>query len=142
MIPEVKQKDIDLAVSLLGKPYIETGPGDGPDSFHCWGLIRYVQMELWGRFIPAVNIKQYSILEFVKAGLKYRHELDWHPIDKPVHSCLVELSHGMQSHHIGVYLDVDGGGLLHALKGSGVVFDSIPALKASGWRHFVYDYPN
>ena len=36
--------------------------------------------------------------------------------------------------HIGVWLDIDGGGVLHAVRHAGVVFQNLAALDAHGWR--------
>ena len=41
--------------------------------------------------------------------------------------------------HIGVYIGVDGGGVLHAVEHSGVIYTPFERLAASGWtRTWVY----
>jgi hypothetical protein len=36
--------------------------------------------------------------------------------------------------HVGVWLAVDGGGVFHAVKDAGVVFQKLPELMLHGWR--------
>jgi hypothetical protein len=40
--------------------------------------------------------------------------------------------------HAGIWLDIDGGGVLHCVRGSGVVFQSIVTLNLCGW--FLHSY--
>lgn len=36
--------------------------------------------------------------------------------------------------HVGIYADIDGGGVLHNMQGVGVVFQKLPELKMNGWQ--------
>jgi len=121
---------------LIGKPY-EPG-AQGPDSYDCWGLAKKVQKTLFNREMPSIkdpptNLK--TLIRFVK-----NHEArgQWIKSDGPKHGQLVELAHGKNPFHIGVYLDIDGGGLIHSVNPLGVCFDRLATLEAAGWRRFVY----
>lgn len=47
-------------------------------------------------------------------------------------------AHARHPSHVGVWVDVDGGGVLHCINGAGVVFQPIKALKAGGWGHLEF----
>ena len=36
--------------------------------------------------------------------------------------------------HVGIYAEIDGGGVLHNMQGVGVVFQKLPELKMNGWQ--------
>jgi hypothetical protein len=58
----------------------------------------------------------------------------WRAHDIPQDGDLVEMrSHG-RANHVGVYLDIDGGGVLHCQQGPGVCFDPLSDIKLMGWR--------
>ncbi len=40
--------------------------------------------------------------------------------------------------HAGIWLDVDGGGVLHCVREIGVVFQDVPSLNLCGW--FLHSY--
>ncbi|MFZ5917046.1 MAG: hypothetical protein ACOYZ7_08950 [Chloroflexota bacterium] len=40
--------------------------------------------------------------------------------------------------HVGVWTDADGGGVVHGVRGAGVVFTRLPALAAMGYRVLGY----
>lgn len=113
----------------------------GPMSFNCWTWVRTTQWELFGRELPEIPIGDDQITTLIKTFVKERQKLNWVVIPKPIHGCIVEMSHAGTPHHIGTWLDVDGGGISHCLKGAGVAFNSLLELRASGWRRFIYEQP-
>ena len=48
------------------------------------------------------------------------------------------MAHNRHPFHVGVWLDLDGGGILHSARNVGVTFDAPLNLRAAGWRRFVY----
>jgi hypothetical protein len=56
----------------------------------------------------------------------------WRLIERPVHGSGVLLRGGDRP-HVGVYLDLDGGGVLHAQEGAGVIFTERSKLKKVGY---------
>ena len=47
---------------------------------------------------------------------------------------VVEMSLASRPHHVGVYLEVDGGRVLTSVEGAGVVAQSLGSLKLHGWN--------
>lgn len=132
-----KDEIIEYATSLLGKKY-KSG-GNGPDEFDCWGLLRNVQMTCFDRDIQAIVPPEdeddlRALIKFIREHPEHQN---WIVVDEPVHGGGVEMSSSAHPHHIGVYLDIDGGGILHCST-AGVTFDSLFNLRASGWRKMVF----
>lgn len=120
----------------MGKPW-QVG-ANGPDRFDCWGWAQALQREGFGREIatiaePPTNSR--DLIEFVRS---HPARKQWREVPAPVHGGLVELAHNSRPFHIGVYLDIDGGGISHAMHGAGVTYDTILSLRAAGWRRFVF----
>jgi hypothetical protein len=127
---------IEFIESQLGKPW-EKGAA-GPDAYDCWGWAEVLQRVAFGREIGTIAEPpedKRALIEFVKAHAARKN---WRQVETPVHGGLVELAHNSRPFHIGVYLDIDGGGISHATAGVGVTFDTILALRAAGWRRFVF----
>lgn len=102
----------------IGLPWVAGGRSlSGMD---CWGLLRHVQKEHFG-----VNLPDAPTVE------PYRHG-EWVQADQPFHGAGVLLRAGHDP-HVGVWLDVDGGGVLHSLRGAGVIFTAAPALRIQGF---------
>jgi cell wall-associated NlpC family hydrolase len=121
---------------LLGKPW-RVG-AKGPDAYDCWGLVQHVERELAGRDLcdasdPPTNVKQ--LARYVANHPAMRQ---WREVERPVHLGPVLLAHINHPFHVGVYLDIDGGVLLHCQFGTGVTVDSLLALRHAGWRRMIF----
>lgn len=110
---------------------------------HCWDLVRQVQRDLFGRDLPAVLIAdRLNARDLVRIFHAHDERARWQPVTQPVHGAIV-LMHRPGAHaraiHAGVYLDLDGGGVLHADEDAGVTFDGPIELHLRGWRteHFI-----
>jgi hypothetical protein len=131
---------IDLVYAVLGTKY-ESG-AMGPETFDCWGLVRYVQNEAFGRELQIIEPPSDKVRDLIKFIKSHPEHQNWTKVDEPVHGGVVELSNSYHPNHVGVYLDIDGGGILHCSV-AGVTFDPLVILKASGWRRFnFYKYKN
>jgi cell wall-associated NlpC family hydrolase len=122
----------DLVNSLIGLPW--SLGGQGPDTFDCWGLCRYVQRQLFGRELPIVRVGTDDALTIARTIRHHHARSSWTPVPAPVHGAIVEMSHASTPHHVGVWLQLDEGGVLHAARSGGVLFDSPAKLTAGGWR--------
>lgn len=98
--------------ALIGKPYKRGATG--PDSFDCEGLARHIQRECFGKELPTVPDAIFK-RRMVKR-IRY-----------PVHGSIVFTGAGNFDRHIGVYLAISGGGIIHVMEGIGVIFDSLHA---------------
>lgn len=54
-------------------------------------------------------------------------------VEKPQGGDVVLMRQAKNPVHAGLWLDIDGGGVLHCVRESGVVFQNIRSLNLSGW---------
>lgn len=126
--------------ALINEPWMRDGR-------HCWRLVIDVQRELFGRELPAV-------LDVAPIGAEgrrlkprlfgeHQERARWRETEQRVHGAVV-LMHRASAKpdalvHAGVWLMVDGGGVLHCDHPQGVVFDSSLELAQRRWvpRFFV-----
>ncbi len=124
---------------VIGKPW-EKG-ALGPDAFFCWGLVRDTQQALFGRELPIVNVEPTSAIQVARA-LKGHEMLSlWPAQDDLRHGDVVTMRSHDSPGHVGTFLDVDRGGILHCVEGAGVRFDGWTFLRAAGWHSFVFHRP-
>lgn len=110
----------------------------GPDSFDCWGLVRFVLLHEYGYNVPPVNINPNNlrdVLSAFHADLAFQAFVE---VDKPQDGDVVLMRQAKNPVHAGIWLDVDGGGVLHCVREIGVVFQNVPSLNATGW--FLHSY--
>lgn len=130
---------LSLISDLIGKPY-KTG-AKGPDAYDCWGLAQAVQAGLFGRTMPTIDAppddnNPKTMIRFIR-GHAARQQ--WKKADVfPKHGQLVEMSRANLPFHIGVYLDIDSGGIIHSAQGIGVGFDPLIIMPSQGWRNLTY----
>lgn len=121
----------------IGIPW-EAG-AQGPDAYDCWSFFRHVQRVHFDREVPAIVAADYDD-PAVLAGLFRGHEerARWHQAPQPMHGCAVMVHRPL---HVGVWLDADGGGVLHCVRGAGVVFTRDAAWRLSGFGRREFYWP-
>lgn len=122
---------------LIGREWI----GSGPEKFDCWDLVRLVEKEQFGRDLPPVDIDAGNLRTVLKMIKHHPVRSQWIETDERADGNLVKFFRVTNPDHLGVWINADGGGVLHCCRGQGVVFDSLLALKAAGWgniRFFRY----
>jgi len=133
---------------LIGRPY-KLG-GQGPDAFDCYGLTRFVQRELFGRAMPEFVTPERAGLQAIAGFIQAHPERrNWRRIDGPVDGAIVSMFREGIGHHMGTYLDIDRGMVLHTLGGEdesksmGVVVDTLFRMKAppKAWTAFHFYLP-
>lgn len=120
------------AMDYLGKPWVNGA--QGPDAFDCWGLVRYVQKLHYGRALSAIHVDADNVRAVVKEFTENNERSRWHGVDIPQDGDCLLLSQSKEPTHIGIWINVDGGGLLHAVKGAGVVFTTPANIKNMGYH--------
>lgn len=113
----------------IGMPWV-VGT-DGPDTFDCMGFFKHVQgkhfdVQVPMIFAPDPNDDRAISLLF----LTHEERRNWKKIEEPEHGCAVLIRRPM---HIGTWLNIDGGGVLHCVRGVGVVFTSDASWLVSGF---------
>ncbi|HAF00379.1 MAG TPA: hypothetical protein DCG63_03705 [Methylophilaceae bacterium] len=120
------------AFDYLGKPWVSGQ--HGPDAFDCWGLVRDVQKRHYNRELSEISIDADNTRAVVCAFTTHDERNFWQQITEPQDGDCLLLSQSKEPTHVGVWLNVDGGGLLHAVKGAGVVFSSTANLRLMGYH--------
>jgi len=112
----------------LGIPWAEGA--DGPCAYDCMSFARMIQGKHFGVQLDRIMIADYDdglgLLALLNSCGERAH---WAPVQAPQHGDVVV---ARRPFHIGVWLDVDGGGVLHCLRGAGVIFTRDAAWATSG----------
>lgn len=123
------------AADYIGIPW-EAG-AQGPDSYDCMGFFRMVQKKHFGIEVPSIIAPDYNdpaVLVELFGTHEERHR--WVAMATPTHGDAVIIHKPL---HIGTWLDIDGGGVLHCTRGIGVIFTSDASWRMSGFgrkEHF------
>lgn len=128
--------DLHWGFAYIGKPWVSGQ--QGPDSFDCWGFFRYVQKERFGIDVPFINVNADNFREVARNFSGSDERSKWLATSEPKEGDAVLMAHCKYPSHVGVWLDVDSGGVLHCVRGEGVVFGAVSSLKNSGWGRVEY----
>ena len=93
----------------------------------CWGFFRKVQKEKFNREVPAINVDAFNTLDCVRAFTGHEDHRNWIEVQTPQNGDAVLMSQSKRPTHVGVWVD---GAVLHCIRGTGVVFTTINALKS------------
>ncbi len=107
----------------------------GPDAYDCWNLLRHLLKTHFNTTLPDAPIgDEQACLALFKERCESG---DWQAVASPAHGDPALLRGGTYP-HVGIYLDLDGGGILHAMEGSGVIWTKLPQLRAFGFGRTVF----
>jgi len=129
---------IDFA-QYIGIPW-QAG-AQGPDAYDCMSFFRLIQAQNFGIQVPAIIAPDYNdpgVL--VELFSNHAERLRWHRVEQPRHGDAVIIHRPM---HVGTWLDIDGGGVLHCVRDAGVVFTPDAAWRMSGFgrrEYFAFGY--
>lgn len=118
-----------------------------PAGLHCWELVRQCQAQVFGRELPPVLVAPERMRDLV-GMMDLRHSYaGWREVEAPAHGAVVFMTrHGHEvakaACHAGVWLALDGGGILHTDAPHGVVFESMPELVARNWADLSFFLPS
>ena len=120
------------AEDYIGHPWSNGACGNG--AYDCHGLVRAVYRDRLGIDLPVVNANALHALSVVRAMRAYDYS-EWDQIERPeLDFDVVQMSVSRKPHHVGVYLTIDGGGVLTSVEGAGVVFQTLSSLRSHGWN--------
>lgn len=113
----------------IGLPW--AAGAQGPAAYDCMAFFRHVQAAHFGVQVPQIIAPDYDDPTQLAAMFgEHEERARWHRIAEPRHGCAVIVHRPM---HIGTWLDVDGGGVLHCVRGAGVVLTPDAAWQFSGF---------
>lgn len=127
----INQEELHWAFSYIGTPW--KNGAQGPDAYDCWSFFRFVQKKHFNLEVPPVFVDADNFRAVAKEMQKEEMHDGWSSVDRPSEGCAVLMAHSKHPSHVGIYLEVDGGGVLHCVRGEGVVFSTLSSLKISGW---------
>lgn len=122
----------------IGLPW-ESG-AQGPEAFDCWALVRHVQQRHYGRELPIIAVDADDMAAVAATFSGHPERARWAHVETPQDGDCVLTRKGRDIDHVGVWLDVDAGRVLHAIRGSGVVATSLQALRRMGWQPEFYRF--
>lgn len=122
------------ANAYIGDPYSDTGE---PPGYNCWSLVRHVQRAHYGRNVPLIAPQSLEVRELARLFDRHPELQHWQRLPDGAtvpDGAVCLMSHNRAPHHCGLWLDVDGGRVLHAERGAGVTAPDLATLRATGWR--------
>jgi cell wall-associated NlpC family hydrolase len=128
---DIQKFNSHWASRYIGLPW--QADGDGPDSFHCWALVRHVEREQFGCSLPEIPNPD-DLLAIAKNFRDHPERRRWELAEVPEEGDCVLLRQARYPVHVGVWLEVDGGRVLHVVRDKGVVAQTRESLAAHGWR--------
>lgn len=128
------------ALQYIGLPW--KLDAHGPEAFNCWSLVWWVQKKHYGRDVPEHLVPQGETLVDPLMIMREMHNAErsgkWDKLCEPVDGCVVGLSHREIFHHVGVYVAVDGGLVLHACERKGVLAQPLRTMESHGWNRIAF----
>ena len=121
------------AAQYIGIPWVRGG--EGPHAYSCWGFFRHVQASRYGRSIPTIAVDPDDAAALVNLFSAHPEGRHWAAVDHPNDGDAVVIH---QPLHVGLWLDYDGGGVLHCARGRGVIFTHDSAWASSGFGRRQY----
>lgn len=106
------------AYRYLGMPYKDDGDSE-EEGFNCWGFLRHVSAKHFGKHLPIAPLGDGE--KCIQMHTEALHDGVYEVVRTPSHGDAV-LLRGGDSPHVGIWLDIDGGGVLHSMTGYGVIW--------------------
>ena len=122
------------AEQYIGLPW-ESG-AQGPEAFDCWAFLRHVQQHHFGRHLPVVQVDELT-LGGLRVLLSDGLLKGWERTESPREGDGVLMPRANEI-HVGLWVDIDGGRILHCAEGFGVVAQPVRAIVNDGWTRFEY----
>lgn len=118
-------------MSMFDRPHWTTRylGWDYEASGRCFGFFLTVQEERFGRRMPIEAVA--AGFEAVRAG---RRVAGWQMVDRPLEGDAVMMAHLLHPRHIGIFVPIDGGSVLHCARGAGSSLPSVETLLIAQWR--------
>lgn len=109
----------------------------GPRAFDCWSLTQLVQQHLFGRALMDVDLgARPSRTDILRAVALHPAHAQWRAREAEegaMHGDVVTMAHRSAPWHVGTWLSLDGGVVLHCAEEAGLRVDDARSLRASGW---------
>lgn len=115
--------------SVIGKAW-ENG-AIGPEAYDCWGLVRSYYKQVRGIELPVVDVDAAQSMAVRHAFAGHPELSSWQVVDSPAEGDAVLMGPNNRPNHVGLWVN---GGVLHSVKGGGVIYTNPMMLRKSGWN--------
>ncbi len=120
------------AVKYIGLPYLSGGRDER--GLDCWGLLRLVYRQERGVLLPALPGVAGAGLLHIAGTIAENASWSWQEVGAPKDGDAVAMSLREALHHVGVWIEADGGRVIHSWKDLSVVADTLKMLRFKGIR--------
>lgn len=125
------------AVKYIGTPYRDGARG--PHFFDCWGILQKIFLAERGIVLaelPGLSAPQTTEIE--QAIVQESSAPCWSPVTAPTEGCIVVMGHTSAFHHVGVWIDCDGGKVLHCQTRHNTIVEPLRSLRLRGLSHIKF----
>lgn len=124
------------ATQYIGKAWVRGA--QGPDTFDCWGFVRYILSRHFNISVPELDIPD-SQHEASKLMLNSPELQNWTQVQYMAEGYVVMMARRKVPLHIGLCIRANGQlGILHCAEPAGVLFQSLHGLQAAGFGRLTY----
>ena len=120
------------ACEYIGRPW--KCAAAGPDAFDCWGLVVDIHRRFYNRHLTIIPVEENNLKALIQTIDKHPERQYWKSVTSPCEGDIALMRQSRHPIHVGIWLDVDGGGILHCAQASGVVFQDLNNLRLCGWH--------
>lgn len=109
-----------------------------PD-YHCWSLLQAVYQARLNLCLPPMQYDANSLLAAIRAfGTQQGEYAHWQQVDTPQELDAVVMAVANRPRHIGVWVALDEGYILHNLEQRGVVLSRVDELNHLNFQVYAY----
>ena len=109
--------------------------------FNCWDFVRQVYKNEYGISLNHIPVDETNLKQLMTTVKTTSEHKNWRSVKQVEEGDLLLMRQSKHPIHVGVWVNIDGGGVLHCIKNSGVVFQNKQSLQLSGWKiEKVYRY--
>jgi hypothetical protein len=115
------------AIPYVGTPWAQTA--------NCWDFFRRVQAEHFGIEVPEIHIEAFDLRHLIQTFRDHPERGNWQPIataDRREGDGIL-MAQRKRPWHVGVWVDVDGGRVMHCPEG-GAVLQRLADVHRCGWE--------
>lgn len=100
----------------------------------CWAFTRLIQRNHFNCDLPHIDIDAGDVASCVRALSTHAEKNNWLAVEFAQEGDVALMSQNRQPTHVGVWLEVDGGGVLHCIEKGGVIFTKRRDLSHLGYN--------
>ena len=116
----------DQVAKYIGMPWVS-------GAWDCWAFFRHCQRQYYGIDVPVVDVDALDLRSVITTIDTHVERARWLEVRNPISGDAVLMKRNRYPSHIGLWVEIDGGKVLHCAQGMGVVCQNVMALAFDGW---------